>query len=156
MGLFARFGSFASRIWGKIKSVVRPIQEAEAIATSAGVTVQPYDLVREYRHVIAKDSYEASVANVGLEQTIPHNLYVSSLVPMNKRFGYEVMISGRNLKTGQFYRQPFKMTFSREMEVGELLEVAEEYFAADGKYPTVAVTHMGVTAAFTRARDIPW
>ncbi len=156
MGLFQRFGDWATKMWGRIIGRPEPITAAVEIAAAAGVTVEPYDLVREYRHVIAKGQREKDIANVGLEQTIPHSLYQESLVPTKKPFSYEVMLSGRHLKTGMYRRFGYKVQFSEEATVAEIETRALALFAATGDYASMDVTHVGVTAAFTRGGEDVW
>ncbi len=156
MGLFKRFGSFATRIWQQIKTSVQPIADAVGIGRIAGVELEPYDLTREYRKIIRLEGLESQIANVGLEQTIPHNLYTEADMPWKRRFAYTVTMSGRDLQTGRFTRTDRTLTFSREMEVGEIMEAAENYFSSSGEYRQVDVTHMTVTGAETREGDVPW
>lgn len=156
MGLFKRFGSFASRIWETIKTSVQPIADAIGIGRQAGVELEPYDLVSEYRRALMLDPLESAIANVGLEQTIPHSLYLASVMPWKRRFAYTVQMSGRDLLTGKFAYTYRTLTFSREMEVGEIMEAADNYFSSTGEYKQFDISHMSVVQADYREGDFPW
>jgi len=150
MGLFRAFGSFGQRIWSAIRSSARPLAEALGLARAAEVEVEPYALIREYRHSVRLAGLQEQVASIGLSEYVPRNLYVEAELPWKHRFAYQVSMSGRDLATGRFARTERWLTFSREMEIGEIMEEASVRFSAEGLYPQIAVTHMNVIGAEIR------
>lgn len=153
MGLLASLGGFGRAIWNTIKSVAEPITTAFGLGRLAGVELSPVDLTREYRKVINLVGLSAQIAELEPDQYIPPELYQEAEIPWKRPYAYEVTISGRDLKTGQFTRTQRAMPFSRQLTIGEIEDQALAWFAAGGEYPQVDITHISVTSAEYRAGE---
>lgn len=128
------------------------------MADLAGVTAEPGALAREFRKLSRIEGLEAQILQVAESEYIPLNLYQVPEIPWDKPFSYQVTFYGRDLTTGRYARTDRWLTFSREMEVGEVLDVAGERFSAGPDYrgsPTVRfdIMQMSVTGAELRAGE---
>lgn len=150
------FGSFGSKIWSSIKSSLSPIRDALGFGEQAGVALDVGDLQREFRKVIRLEGIAEQLASLGPGDYVPQELYQEWSVPMNRPFAYEVTLSGRDLVTGRFARAKRRLTFSRQLTTGEIIEEAVTRFSGEGSAPQFSFTHLSVTAAWIRPGEQPF
>ena len=150
MGLFKRLGSFAEKVWSVISGRDRPILEATRVADTLGIEPEPGALVGELRHELRAEGLATRIADVADSEYIPLNLYQEALIPWGRPYAYQVQGVGIDAETGERATTERWLTFSEEVEVGEVLRIAEGYFGREGEYPQVVIESMSVIGAEMR------
>lgn len=156
MGLFRGFGSFAEKIWETVKGTARPIAEAFGVAERLGYEPEPSVLRREFREAIQWPGVAERTSSITESEYIPHDMYREGLGKHKRTFSYQVTLWGEDPETGESITSKRWTTFSREMEVGEVLDIIEERFGAEGEYPAMDIAGMSLTRAEYREGDYPW
>jgi len=158
--LFRSLGNFASKIISTIRETGASIAQAIGIARPLAPTVTEQDVIRDVGTVTRLKEKESLIADLPRGQVIPDYLYTSTEIPFKRPFAYTVTIQGRALAGrtgeggvkigGQFVRDEFNITASRELTPEEIIDEAFARFGASGAYPLVSIRTIAVTAAMKR------
>lgn len=155
-GLQSLWGGFGEAVLRYASQTVDALRTAFGLAREGGAPVDVPVLRQELSYIRREGEAAPYVAALGVNETIPENLYVESDIPWKQPFAYEVSIFGRDIATGEYTRTERIVTSSSELTPGEAIEIVSDRFGADGAYPQLYIEDMALTGAFTRAGEIPF
>jgi len=101
------------------------------------------------------DALEPEIAALRLDETIPHSLFTISDIPWADKYAYQITIFGRDRATGQFRRQKFDMTVSREMTIEDAIMEAKARFGGYAGSQFSEVFDAAVTGAW-KSPEVEW
>jgi len=155
-GLQALWGSFGEAVLRFASTTKDALRTAFGLAQQGGAPVDVPILRQELSYIRREGETAPQIAGLGANEAIPESLYTESNIPWKSAFAYEVEFYGRDLQTGRFTHTSRNITSSEALTTGEIMEIAETRFGADGAYPQLSIQQMAVTGAFTRAGEMPF
>ena len=153
MSFFRSWGSFASKVWDRLRESLSPIADAIQFGRQVGVEISPAQAQRELSHVYSGIEHAQDIAQLSTADYIPDDWYTDAEVPWRRPFAYNVEFYGRDLQTGRYAHTNRVLTFSRPLTIEEIEEEARANFGETGKYPQLAIMQMGVTEAYVRSGE---
>lgn len=155
-GLQSLWGSFGEAVLRFASGTADALRTAFGLARGGEAPVDVPVLRQELSYIRREGETAPQIASLGANETIPENLYTESNIPWKSSFAYEVEFYGRDLQTGRFTHTSRTITSSEALTTGEVMEIADTRFGADGAYPQLSIQQMAVTGAFTRAGEMPF
>jgi len=158
-GIFARLGSFGTRVIKRVIETGRTIAETVGFLKPLVESVTELDVARQYGKVAIEETLRSDILDLNPRSVIPGSLYTPTDIPFKRPFAYKVVVFGRFLAGtirdgkkvgGQFAHEEYDLPTNRQLTKSEIEAMARSRVGKSGGSPILEVFSIEVVSAYFR------